>query len=100
VADAYRAYALSHPGSYAALQLASDVSDSEAARELVDVVVAVLRGYGLEGIDAIHGVRAIRAALHGFVVLEAGAGFGLPLDLDESYARLVATLDRGLVAAT
>ena len=57
------------------------------------------RGYGLDGDDAIHAVRVIRAALHGFVTLETGAGFGIPLDLDESYARLVATLDRGLVAS-
>jgi AcrR family transcriptional regulator len=98
IADAYRAYALAHPGSYAALQLAPEVRDSEAARELVEVVVAVLRGYGLDGDDAVHAVRVIRAALHGFVMLETGAGFGMPLDLDESYARLVATLDRGLVA--
>jgi AcrR family transcriptional regulator len=99
VAAAYRAYALGHPGSYAALQLAPEVRGSDAARELVEVVVAVLRGYGLAGDDAIHAVRVIRAALHGFVTLETGAGFGIPLDLDASYARLVATLDRGLVAS-
>ena len=63
---------------------------------VVDVVLAVLRGYGLEGDDAIHAARIIRAALHGFVALEAGGGFGLPLALDDSYARLVDVLDRGL----
>ena len=99
VADAYRAYALAHPGTYAALQLATDAAASEAAGQLVDVVVAVLRGYGLEGDDAIHGVRIFRSALHGFVMLETGGGFGIPLDLDESFARLVSTLDRGLSAA-
>lgn len=99
VADAYRAYARAHPGSYQALQRAPEVSGSEAARELVEVVAAVLRGYGLEGDDAIHAVRVIRAALHGFVTLETGAGFGIPLDLDESYARLVSTLHRGLLAS-
>jgi AcrR family transcriptional regulator len=99
VADAYRAYAIAHRGSYAALQVASEVGGSEAAQQLVDVVVAVLRGYGLEGEDAIHAVRAIRASLHGFVALETGGGFGMPLDLDESYARLVSTLDQGLRAS-
>lgn len=98
VADAYRAYALAHPGCYAALQLASELRAGEAAREVVEVVLAVLRGYSLEGDDAVHAVRTIRAALHGFVTLETGAGFGMPLDLDESFARLVATLDRGLAA--
>ena len=86
-------------GSYAALQVASEVGGSEAAQQLVDVVVAVLRGYGLADEDAIHAVRVIRASLHGFVALETGGGFGIPLDLDESYARLVSTLDRGLRAS-
>ena len=59
----------------------------------------MLRGYGLNGEDAIHGARIVRAALHGFVALEANEGFGIPLDLDESFARLVSTLDRGLPAS-
>jgi hypothetical protein len=56
----------------------------------------VLRGYGLEGEDAIHGVRIMRAALHGFVALEHEGGFAMPIALDESYARLIGMLDRGL----
>jgi AcrR family transcriptional regulator len=102
IADAYRGYAASHRGSYAALQLLADPTDpgaAAAARAVVEVVVAALRGYGVEGDDAIHAVRAIRAALHGFVSLEADGGFGIPLSLDETYARLVALLDRGLEAA-
>lgn len=95
IADAYRAYALEHPGIYAALQRAEE---SDEAAELVEVVLAVLRGYGLESDDAIHAARIVRASLHGFVVLETGAGFKIPLELDESFARLVAMLDRGLSA--
>jgi hypothetical protein len=60
------------------------------------VVLAVLRGYGLEGDDAIHATRVIRSALHGFVLLEAEGGFGLELSVDESFARMVAALDKGL----
>jgi hypothetical protein len=73
-----------------------DTPADEAARRLVDVVLAVLRGYGLEGDDAIHAARIVRAALHGFVELEISEGFGLPLALDDSYEELVAVLDRGL----
>ena len=97
VAAAYRAYARAHPGSYAATQRAPDLEPAQAAAaRLVDTILAILRGYGLEGEEAVHAARAVRAALHGFVTLEAGEGFGLPLDLDESFARLVALLDRGL----
>ena len=99
MAVAYRAYARRHPGRYAATQRAPAEGDEEmrtAAAGAVDVVLAILRGYGLEGDDAIHAARAVRSALHGFVALEAGGGFGIPVDLDESYARMVRALARGL----
>ena len=95
IAAAYRAYAKEHPGTYAALQRV-DTADNDGARRVVGVLLAVLRGYGLQGDEGIHAVRTVRAALHGFVTLEMGAGFGIPLDLDDSFTRLVAVLDRGL----
>jgi AcrR family transcriptional regulator len=101
IADAYRSYARDHPGTYAALQRAPETDDPEAiaaAGRLVDIVLAVLRGYGLEGDDAVHATRAVRAALHGFVSLELEQGFAYPLVTDESYRRLVSVLDRGLRA--
>ena len=95
VARAYRDYALAHPGTYAAARRATELdrADAEAA---VDVVLAVLRGYGLEGDDGVHAARIVRSALHGFAALETGEGFGIPLDLDDTFARLVAVLDQGL----
>ncbi len=106
VAHAYRAYAREHPGTYAALQRARpagaepDPDADAAARRVVEVVLAVLRGYGLEGEPALHQTRALRSALHGFVALEAEEGFGLPLPLDESFEALIALFDRGLGAAS
>jgi AcrR family transcriptional regulator len=103
VAAAYRAYARAHPGSYAAAQRAHQLSKSEeavdAAGAAVDVVLAVLRGYDVEADDAVHATRVIRAALHGFVLLEAVGGFAIDLSVDESFRRLVAILDAGLRAA-
>jgi AcrR family transcriptional regulator len=103
IGHAYRAYAREHPGSYDALQrLAGGAAGEEAtdaATQLVEVVLAVLRGYGLEGDDAIHAARIVRSALHGFVALEQAHGFAIPLELDETFARLLATLDRGLRTA-
>ncbi|HEY3725640.1 MAG TPA: TetR-like C-terminal domain-containing protein [Solirubrobacteraceae bacterium] len=99
VADTYRGYARAHPGTYAAMQRAPD-EDSEqlaaAGRELVGVILAVLAGYSLRGDEAIHAVRVVRAALHGFVLLESEGGFGLPISLQDSYERLIGVLDRGL----
>jgi AcrR family transcriptional regulator len=99
MAAAYRAYAREHPGTYAALQRVPDPSDGEAvaaATEAVDAVRATLRGYDLEGDEAIHAARIVRATLHGFASLEAAGGFGIPLDVDETFTRLTAVLDRGL----
>lgn len=102
VAHAYLAYGREHPGSYAAAQRARELQGDEdaiaAAQAVTDVVLAVLRGYDLHGEDAVHGARAIRVALHGFVSLEADGGFAIDLSLDETFERLVATLDRGLRA--
>jgi AcrR family transcriptional regulator len=102
VAAAYREYAREHPGTYAALQRPPDAADADAtaaATAAVDVVRATLRGYGLEDDEAIHAARIVRAALHGFASLETAGGFGIPLDVDETFARLVAVLDAGLAAA-
>jgi AcrR family transcriptional regulator len=97
VALAYREYAHAHPGTYAAMQIASGNEEFQAAgADLVGLIVAVLRGYGVEGEPAVHAVRAIRSALHGFVSLEREGGFGLPIDIDDSFGYLVAMLDSGL----
>ena len=45
---------------------------------------------------AVDATRACRAALHGFVSLEAAGGFGLPVDVDRSYERLIDALDVSL----
>ncbi len=100
-ADAYRAFAHEHPGLYAATQRAPGPDDSElhdAADEVIATIVAVLAAYGLEGDDAVHAVRALRSFLHGFASLEMGGGFGLPLNLDESYRRLLRIFITGLRA--
>jgi AcrR family transcriptional regulator len=98
VAHAYRAYAHAHPGTYAAMQRAPEAHDAEAglaARELIGVIIAVLDGYGLGDDEAIHAVRVMRAALHGFVSLEQDGGFRMPVALERSYERLIAILDLG-----
>ncbi|HET6712838.1 MAG TPA: WHG domain-containing protein [Actinomycetota bacterium] len=96
VADAYRGYARSHPGRYASTLRAVDPHDHDAgaaSRDLLQTVFSMLARYGLSGDDAIDATRSLRAALHGFVSLEAVGGFGMPRDVDRSFARLVQILD-------
>lgn len=102
MAGAYRAYALKHPGLYAAAQRAPEPGDAEhdaIAAQIVGLLRAVLAGYRLDDDDATHAIRALRSVLHGFVNLEGEGGFGLPLDRDESFRRLVELFIAGLRAA-
>ena len=98
LAHAYRAFALGQPGVYALIQVARPDDTEFAARteRVLEPVVAVLAGFGLEGDDLIHAARSLRSALHGFASLETGHGFGLDLDVDASFQWMVAALGRGL----
>ncbi len=99
LSQAWRTFAREQPGRYASTVRAPARGDAEllaAGADVVEIVLAALRAWELEGDDAIHAVRIVRAALHGFVALEAGGGFGVPVDVDTSFDRLVATLAAGL----
>lgn len=96
LAGAYRDYARARPGLYAASVRAPSPGDAEHLAtndEALDVVRAVLAGYGITGAAAIDAIRALRAALHGFVTLEQGGGFGLPQSVDASFTRLADAFD-------
>ncbi len=98
VATAYRDFARQQPGLYALTQRSAEGEDPElqaVGRAAVAVVLAVLQGYQLEGEEALHATRCLRSALHGFVLLETGGGFGLPLEVDVSFEHLLRTLDDG-----
>ena len=102
--QAYRAFVNERPGLYAASvrsALLTDQPDPEmsaAQKDAVDVVLMVLSAYQLSGPDAIHAVRGLRSVVHGFATLEASDGFGIPLDLDTSFQRLIQIYIAGLRA--
>lgn len=100
LAQAYRAFIREHPGLYAAGlrgadPLAPDRELGQAQELVVSVVLAVVASFGLSGAEGLHAVRILRSAVHGFATLETAGGFGLPLDCDESFRRLLDTLTRG-----
>lgn len=106
LAHATRRFARTHPGRYAAVQVAPDPDDpvdavlSAAAGRSVQVVAAVLRGFDLPEDRTIDAIRSVRASLHGFVALELGGGYRLPDDLDESFDVHVRMLLAGLESLT
>jgi AcrR family transcriptional regulator len=95
VMQAMRAYIKEYPGLYLSTVRASGTQvevdpelEQEEARS-VKVGIAVMASFGLEDDEAIHAVRGLRSLVHGFATLEISGGFGIPLDLDESFSRLV-----------
>jgi AcrR family transcriptional regulator len=102
VSQAFRNYVKENPGLYMST-LRSSATQQEQNPSLVHeeertmkVGLAVMASLGLQGEDAIHGLRAFRSMVHGFATLEVAGGFGLPQDCDESFRRLVSALVAGL----
>jgi AcrR family transcriptional regulator len=102
-AEAYRRFVKEHPGRYAAGAVVApepgDAAHRAAGAAVLDVMSGVLRAWELADDERTHALRAFRAAVHGFATLEAAGGFGLKLDVDASFARLVTALAAGLDAA-
>ena len=102
VAQAYRSYIKECTGLYqgsiraAGAQAPVDVELQSAENRVLEIVMAVIASFGLAGEDALHAVRGLRSLVHGFAMLEVSGGFGLPLDCEESFRRLVNIFIRGL----
>lgn len=102
-AGAYRDYARSHPGRYAATRFRLDPS----AVDLTDVVAAgrrhaelsrsVLRGYAVPEGEHVHAVRLLGSTVHGFIALESSGSFDHSDPAPEiSWSRTIDVLDRAL----
>lgn len=102
VAQAYRGYIKENTGLYlasqrsAAYQNPPDPALEQAQAQVLRVAVAVIASFSLSETDTLHAVRGLRSIIHGFAALEVAGGFGLPLDCDESFRRLVENFIRGL----
>lgn len=99
-----REFAHQHPGLYSATQVAPDpdadggLELAQSAADAVEVFGAVLRGFGLPPERTVDGIRTARSALHGFVALEAGGGFGMPDSVDASFDVLLDVVCAGMHA--
>ena len=102
IMGAMRAYIKEYPGLYLSTVRASG-TQPEANPELeqeetrsIRVGMAVMDSFGLEGEETIHALRGLRSLVHGFATLEISGGFGMSLNLDESFSRLVDLFIAGL----
>ncbi|MBF6327085.1 TetR/AcrR family transcriptional regulator [Nocardia transvalensis] len=98
-ADAYRAYALDHPGRYAATQIRMDpaeVADEPAFRRGVELTASILRGYGLADPVGVDAARLLRSTFHGFATIEAAGGFAHSRPTDVSWRHILDVLHQTL----
>ncbi|WP_102261568.1 TetR/AcrR family transcriptional regulator [Mesobacillus jeotgali] len=99
LSQAYLTFARTNPGLYEFALSAPAPSDEqvhEAGKKIVELVVSAIGPFDLSDEEAIHAVRGLRSLMHGFASLEQRRGFGMPLNLDESYQLAVAAFIKGL----
>ncbi len=103
LAEAYRRFVKQRPGLYEAtvrsyrLYAPNDPELGAAEAEALEPVLAVLDSCGIGGDEeAIHATRGLRSIAHGFATLEESEGFGIDVDKDESFRRLVRAFVDGL----
>ncbi|MFF4156220.1 TetR-like C-terminal domain-containing protein [Streptomyces sp. NPDC001678] len=92
-ANAYRDYALAHPGRYAATQMRfapeeiEELGDSPGFRRSVELTYGMLRAYGLAEPDLTDAGRLLRSTFHGYIHLELSGGFNHSRPVRESWSR-------------
>ncbi len=102
IAQAFRAYIRANPGLYqatvysAALHQPIDPALDAAQGRATQVGLVVMQSLGLQGTEAIHALRGLRSLVHGFTLLELSGGFGLPVDSEESFQRILDIFLAGL----
>lgn len=96
-ADAYRSYAIDHPGRYTATQIPIHIDPELLARapgprRAVELTYSMLRAYALEEPDLTDAVRLVRSTLHGFISLDAAGGFAHARPVEDTWARCLEAL--------
>lgn len=95
LACAYRDYIKDNPGLYLVTLKASNNQQRKSPEltamegKVVSIVQAVLVPYGLIEKDSLHTIRGFRSIVHGFTTIEIAGGFGLSLNRDESFDRII-----------
>lgn len=96
LANAHRAFAREAPGRWQSLQRRTGpaVTGSEAARAIVTLTDAVLRGYDIPPSERVHATRLLGGAVNGYLTLERIGSFDHSDPApDVSWVRTIDALD-------
>ncbi len=104
LAHGVRDWAVANGGLYGLMaRVQPDYSSADippVARDLLDLFDRPLGQLGIAQDQRVHAMRSLRAAIHGFVLLEASGQFQLDADVAESFRWSVESLIRGVATAT
>jgi AcrR family transcriptional regulator len=91
---AYHAYATEHPHRYALIPQRPEPDEAvqAAAGRLLAVVFAVFKADDLTDDQVVHATRVLRAAMHGFAVLQSGGSFQMAQDIAVTHRVLIETM--------
>ena len=98
-AVAYRSFALAHPALYRLMTRVPFDPTDPALLAVTARAVGALGPLGIPPDEALHAIRALRAAVHGFVDLELAGQVRLGVPADDSFEWLVSLGVRGLLGA-
>lgn len=99
VGNAYRQFAVDHPGQFEAATLLFGEPDpeiTEAITSITDLFARIIEGIGVGEDRVLDDARAVHSAIRGFVILEVTRGFDRSADVDDSFDHLLDLLVRGL----
>lgn len=102
LAYSYRNYIRENAGLYLLTLKASNNQQMDSPElkktesHVLSIVQAVIAPYELSEEDALHAIRSFRSMVHGFTTIEIAGGFGLSLNCDESFDRLIDMLIQGI----
>lgn len=97
MAEAYRGFALEHPGRFAATLRPPVVDDAglhEANRSVIDTFILVYAAMGFDPEACERAAQSTRSALHGFLALEHTSGAEADAASDENFDHLVSMVQR------
>jgi AcrR family transcriptional regulator len=100
LAAGLRRWARANPGLYALMaRVPPNNEDHEGAAQVSDLLELFrgpLEALGVPSTERVHAIRSLRAAVHGFVLLENHGQFQLADSVDESFERMVRALLAGM----
>ena len=89
LSNEYRTFFKLHPGQYSLIQRVNLWNDNKLSisksDKILQLLEKILSRYAIKDTESINFIRVWRSYMHGFLLLETNGGFGLDLDINESF---------------